>query len=315
MFLTFNELVGEPTVVKNRSDAKTLIDEFVQFCHILSDKNIVDEIIFPATLHSIYLYDEYGIFQWLNDKNVEQNHQKFFRRFLDKHRKYFNLNNTDGEFTVSLDNKDYNALGCAFALEHEHILLSLPTHEFWKNKTIYGKYLLLGTDNEIHISKRPLNNICTNVSQEEIISAYRKELSDDITSGQDLWEKRQELYPNLVFCENVKDQLYEDPEKYHIAAVMKRLNRFQEYFSDCENIYDPKNLGMDARTESATVKSDPQLKNYRKFRLPDGKEEYFFDHVGFTGKYSGGRIHFLPDNINKKCYIGYIGKHLPTKQY
>ena len=72
---------------------------------------------------------------------------------------------------------------------------------------------------------------------------------------------------------------------------------------------------MSARTESETVKTNAELKKLRKFKLPNGNIEYFFDHVGFTGKYTGGRIYFLPDNPNKICYIGYIGKHLPTKNY
>ena len=130
-----------------------------------------------------------------------------------------------------------------------------------------------------------------------------------------MWEKREILYPNLVFCENTKFQLFEDSEKYHILAVMKRLERFQEYFSTCDNQYDPNKLGMNARTESDTVKSDDDLKKYRLFKMPDGNEEYFFDHVSFSGKYTGGRIYYLPDNKNKKCYIGYIGRHLPTKKY
>ena len=96
---------------------------------------------------------------------------------------------------------------------------------------------------------------------------------------------------------------------------MKRLQRMQDYFSTCSNTYNPNDLGLDARTESDTVKADSDLRDLRKFRLPNGQEEYFFDHISFSGKYKGGRIHFLPDNVNNMCYIGYIGKHLPTKNY
>ena len=138
---------------------------------------------------------------------------------------------------------------------------------------------------------------------------------EGITSGQDLWEKREKLYPNLIFCENVKDNLYQDSEKYHIMNVMTRLNRLQQYFSAYDGRYEPKKLGMNARTESDTVKKEPSLKNLRLFRKPDGSEEFFFNHIGFSGKYSGGRIYFLPDDANKKCFIGYIGRHLPTKKF
>lgn len=314
MFLTLNDLSINNSVDSEHS-AKKLIDDFVVFCKSLSANSIVDEIIFPVSLFSEPLYNSYGLAQWLTDNNIPTKHRQFFRRFLDKHRIYYNQQDVDGEFSVKIDGCKYNSIGCTFALEHENILLSLSTNVFWENKLISGEYSSLDVSGEMQTSVQYIDNIWTKMSQEEIIDTYRKELADDITSGQDLWEKREKIYPNLVFCENTKAQLFEDSEKHHIFAIMKKLQRMQEYFSTCGNAYNPKDLGLDARTESDTVKSDSDLKDLRKFRLPNGEEKYFYDHIGFTGKYKGGRIHFLPDNINNKCYIGYIGKHLPTQKY
>lgn len=315
MFLTFNELSTQSNNIDTEFNAKSLIEEFVVFCKELYSISIIDEVIFPETLFSVSLYNGYGIAQWLSDNSVSVNQRQFFRRFLDKHCRYYKDQSVVGEFSVSIDNQYYKAIGCAFALEHNHVLLSLPTNAFWKNKVISGEYSSLNDAGELQTVDCAVDNVWTGTPHEEIISAHRKELSSDISSGQDLWDKREQLYPNLVFCESIKDQLFEDSEKYHIIAIMKKLDRFQEYFSNCDSSYDPKELGMDARTESATVKSEPDLRNYRKFRMPNGNEEFFFDHVGFTGKYTGGRIYFLPDNPNNRCYIGYIGRHLPTKKY
>lgn len=314
MFLTLNDLSIRNTVDTEYS-AKAQIDEFVLFCKNLQTISIIDEIVFPESLFSISLCKGYSLTQWINDANVSKNHKQFFRRFLDKHCRYYNTQSVDGDFSVLIDEQELPAIGCAFALEHDHVLLSLPTNSFWKNKSIAGEYSSLDEFGEVQISMQCIDNIWTSMPQDEIVSNYRKELSADITSGQDLWDKREQLYPNLVFCENIKDQLFDDSEKHHIIAVMKRLERFQEYFSSCGSSYDPKELGMEARTESETVKSDADLRNLRRFKLPNGNEEFFFDHVGFYGKYSGGRIHFLPDAPNKKCYIGYIGRHLQTKKF
>ena len=46
-------------------------------------------------------------------------------------------------------------------------------------------------------------------------------------------------------------------------AVMKKLDRFQEYFFSCGNSYDPRKLGMNARTESETVKSNDELEDLK----------------------------------------------------
>ena len=148
-----------------------------------------------------------------------------------------------------------------------------------------------------------------------MVNFQRERILEGISSGQDLWESREKLYPNLVLCNNVKDQLYHDSEKTHIFAVMKRLQHLQNYFSQHHESYNPDELGFDARTESESVKTNPKLRNDRKFRLPDGTEEYFFDHIGFTGKYKGGRIYFLPDCKNQRCYIGYVGQHLSTQKF
>lgn len=314
MFLTVNDLsIHHATDTEH--NAKTLIEQFVLFCKSLDAKSIVDETIFPEDLFSMSLNDEYGLTQWLADDSVPVIQKRFFMRFLDKNRRCYNAQNIDGEFAVLLDEQERNSMGCAFALEHDSVLLSLPTNSLWENKSVVGEYSSLDELGEMHVSTQYIDNIWTALSIEEILSAYRRDLSDDISSGQDLWDKREQLYPNLVFCQNVKDQLFEDSEKYHIIAVMKKLNRFQEYFANCGASYDPRDLGMGARTESETVKSDADLRDLRRFKLPGGSEEYFFDHIGFSGKYSAGRIHFFPDNRNKRCYIGYIGRHLQTKKY
>ena len=162
---------------------------------------------------------------------------------------------------------------------------------------------------------RTIDNISTITQERNIVNFQREKMLEGISSGQDLWEAREKLYPNLILCDNVKDQLYQDSEKFHILAVMKRLQCLQNYFSQYHEIYNPNELGFDARTESESVKNNPKLKNDRKFRLPDGTEVYFFDHISFTGKYTGGRIYFLPDCKNQRCHIGYIGQHLPTQKY
>ena len=61
-------------------------------------------------------------------------------------------------------------------------------------------------------------------------------------------------------------------------------------------------------SESQSVKDNESLKKLRYFTVEN--EKLFFDnHL----KFSSHRIYFI--ERDDKIYIGYIGKHLPTKKY
>ena len=141
----------------------------------------------------------------------------------------------------------------------------------------------------------------------------KKDKSSNIVSVYDFWDNKESLFPNLIFCENVKEHIYKNPEPRHIRAIIKRLEILNKYYIE-HDIFDIKTLGFNARTESDSVKNNTKLKQLRNFKKPDGSYSYFYNHISFTGSFPG-RIHFLEDNNLKKIYIGYIGVHLSTAKY
>ncbi len=317
MILTFNELSCNKDFLDNKS-ARNLINNFILLMKEIENQNILDECILTEDFFASDNISNYNFSKWLKDDSVDRIHKQFFRRFMDKRCTYVGASNVNGDFSIIIGEKKYESIGCAFAIERETDILSLPTNDAWNHGSLTGEYVTIANDFDDEIldfKNVVLNNIPTTTSIDAIIAKYKKELQNNITSGQDLWESREKLYPNLIFCSNVKNQLFEDSEKFHIISVMKKLNEFQKYFSEYDGKYDPNKLGMGARTESESVKKNPELRNLRLFTKPDGTKDYFYDHVGFNGKYSAGRIHFLPDDKKRMCYIGYIGRHLPTKKY
>jgi hypothetical protein len=72
-----------------------------------------------------------------------------------------------------------------------------------------------------------------------------------------------------------------------------------------------RNKGLDVSGESETVRNNPEMRSKREFYLPNAEKKFFENHI----KLNGIRIHFYPNTNNKKIYIGYIGKHLPTKKF
>lgn len=318
MYIAFNELsVHEKTSNCFEKDtSRNIINEFVEILIRIKQHKEFNGLITTQDILTLQVSSKYSIHDWLNDPLVKKIYKTFFRTFYSQKCSY--VDNKDyslNDFQIDIDGHKYSSIGCLVASEMNESVISLETHKLWLNETIDGTFSNLDNDtHEINFEQRQLNNISKGIHLAKLEQKLKDEEFTMISSGQDLWEKREALFPNLVFCESVKDQLYKDSQRFHIVQVAKKLLRLQQYFLEYDGKYNPKELGLYARTESETVKSTPDLKALRLFKKPDGSEEYFYDHIGFTGNYCG-RIHFLPDNIIQKCYIGYVGKHLRTKKF
>ncbi len=94
------------------------------------------------------------------------------------------------------------------------------------------------------------------------------------------------------------------------------LNYFAEKWqSGNYSFYSSENLresGMPYRvsSESSSVRDNPTLRKLREFYLPSGIRCFFEEHVKLS---NGFRIHFYPNDDNKKIYVGYIGPHLKLR--
>lgn len=315
-YLVFNELsvCTEITDIDD-SEARQRIDDFVILLQKLRSEKLISGIICTSDIYNFHVSKTYGIQEWLSDRETKHSYKQFFRTMCNKNCTYIEPLNYMNEFSVNINEQDYNAIGCLVAIETEQEIVSVINNTYWEQDTIQGKYTYIDDLDKVVIENREISNISKLCDAARIKNRIVEDAYSYITSGQDLWEVRKTIFPNLIFCENVKDQLYEDSEKFHIMRVIEKLKRLQEYFETYDGIYDPKKLGHNARTESDTVKTNNSLKNERLFRKPDGSEVYFYDHIGFSGKYSAGRIYFLPDDEERVCYIGYIGRHLHTKNF
>lgn len=314
MYVIFNELCQKSGLLQHES--KKSMDLFVGFLAEMWRQNIIEGIVTTNEILGFGRDDESYSFQsWLNDRTVDQEYKRFFLMYMGKYINYIEATDVEGEFCVNIGGENHVGIGCTFAHETQDVLISRATHDIWKEEHINGIYSALDGDGELISIESRLTNINELMTNEIIKEIALARVFSNISSGYDLWERREELYPNLRFCDSVKTQLYADPERYHVLKIMERLNILQSYFSQRHDFYQPRELGLNARTESDTVKNDPDLKKYRLFKLPTGDQVYFYDHIGFTGKFSGGRIYFYPMVEEQKCYIGYIGRHLPTKKF
>ncbi len=317
MYLAFNELCIHEEIRRTGDipEARQRMNEFIQLLHRLKTGKVCDGLVCTHDIHAFRFCAGYGVAEWLKDPQVDRTYQQFFRTLYSKNCSYIDAADFEGEFRTEIDGKDYGGAGNTYAAETERITVSILTNPYFQQKDLWGRYLKIEDASEITETQMSIRNLSAGMSVGEMEGDIRRSCFEHISSGQDLWEQREVLFPNLIFCENVKDQLYKDPEKFHILQIMDRLQRVQEYFQCYDGVYNRKDLGMYAHSESETVRMNEQLKRMRLFQKPDGGTEYFFEHIRFSGKFSGGRIYLLPDDAARKCYIGYIGRHLPTKLF
>ncbi len=317
--VSINEISMDEKFVINSSKNENLsrFDDFLKLIIELSKEKIVSGLFVTDDFYSKYIAADYSVNDWLQDKTINRDHTRILRIKL-QNAIFISKDKIDGECVLKAKGDEFVGLGATYALESfdKPIVISVVYDECWNQEEIKGNYRFIDDDSEISEEERILHNI-TRTGE---IAKYKNEaiceLYSTISSGIDLWDRRDELFPNLTFCDSVKKQLYDNPERYHIIRVIDRLRILQDYFSQKHDRYDPIELGYNARPESDSVQNTPELRDMRKFRLPSGEEKYFFDHISLSSpKYSAGRIHFFPDIEHNNCFIGYIGEHLKTAKY
>lgn len=313
MNFIFNELSFTDKFPTSKEPQKT-VEQFIRLLLGLKKNSVLESVLCGVDLWNCSLNDNYNLIQWTNEADIDQ--RRVLNVILDKHFHRIFQENFDSSFEVDIKFSTYESLGCLVAANEELDVISMASSSCFEVEEFTGIVKQISSDGEeIQEKNCTLMNIFDEKQVESVLYRSKANLLNNIRSASDLWEHRKNLFPHLIFCQNVKKQLRECQEGGgNLKQILLRLKILEEYFSKYNGIYDLKELGHNARTESETVKSNRKLSDERLFALPDGSVKYFYDHFSFTGSMEG-RIHFLPDPIEKRCYIGYIGKHLGTSNY
>lgn len=307
--MIFNEISLKQQVSKFSIEEQ--ISNFLKVCQELRHRNNDNDFYYTDELLVENIVDDYTIYDWLKDSSVPQKDKQFFRTLINRGHRIKSEAVLESEFVIQLENQQsVSAKGALMAFEWDSYIVSFLSSELWEREKVLGQYISINAEDEL----AEIRNCGTLMHVECMLEDKRKQQAMIISSGSELWEKREQLYPHLIFCESVQKQLEEARVSIQIQTIMKRIQILEDYFASYDGDFDSKKLGMRCRTESETVKRDSELSEYRKFVTPFGKEEYFYWHISFPGNYPG-RIHFIPDSEHKVGIIGYIGKHLPTKKY
>jgi len=295
----------------NRREMNDAISQMLTVCQKLFHEKDDRDFYYTVELLTKELVSGYTIHDWLRDSGVKQQEKAFFRTIINRRQLISAMDFPGSELFVEVDSGEkISAVGCLAAYEAESYVVSMNTSFHWQKEEIVGTYVTLEQDDEL-VS---IANCCYEEQLNSIEEKQKNRIRVMVSSGKELWEKREVLYPHLLFCDDVQDQLAEARISLHIQMVMKRLQILEDYFKEFDGRFDKNEVGHGCRSESETVEKSDDLRRLRMFRTPYGNEEFFGWHISFPGNFPG-RIHFIPDIEHGLGIVGYIGKHLPTSKF
>jgi hypothetical protein len=266
-----------------------------------------------ALIDSLLIAKDYSIAHWRNDPAVEREQRSFLRTMLSK--SPF-LRAEDGEALERSTRSDVffegrAAIGLRAALLLEALPVSLQSEPCWKESRLSVTCLSLDEDTEIWEEVEQVRH----ASQAEHVDEHVDWLAGPLVpihGGHDLWLRRGELFPALVFCASVEQQLVEIASGHPlIRQIYRCLSELDRYFRSSGNTFDPSQIPMQITPESSATLEKYEAEH--SFICPDGIRRVFSWHGRLTP--GAWRIFFLPEPELRRATIGYIGKKLPNIKY
>lgn len=295
----------------SRVEINHAISQLLRVCQRLSHEKDDRDFYYTTELLTTELISGYTIHDWFQNPEVSQKEKAFFRTIINRKHLIKETDFPGSELIVEVEcGQKMTAVGCLAAYESESYVVSMNTSVLWQMEEIAGTYVTLERDDQ----EVSVENCCFEEQLTSLGDREKARMRLFVSSGKELWEKRELLYPHLCFCDCVQEQLEEARITLHIQMIMKRLQVLEDYFKDYDGRFNKNDVGYGCRGESETVEKSDDLRRLRVFRTPYGKEEFFGWHISFAGNFPG-RIHFIPDAEHGLGIVGYIGKHLPTGQY
>lgn len=145
------------------------------------------------------------------------------------------------------------------------------------------------------------------------VASYNKFNLDNLwnVTFRNLWKKRLKLFPNLVLCGEVENQILAIGNSGYFNQIIDKLKEFNSAIGNWNTgsfNHREINNNYPLRISPESQGTMNKFGNERIFSLPYGGTEYFEFHI----KTGDLRFHFFPNNVTRKVYIGYIGPHLST---
>ncbi|KZL50927.1 hypothetical protein A2T98_04870 [Nodularia spumigena CENA596] len=303
----------------NEQEAQQRMSELIKTIKAVKAQGVTVSLRTKENFYTTILAPNYPLRRWLND--ADQVERIFIKTLATKAPFSTDLVNSeiqDIENNASLSEFRHQgeiAIGLGIAYVMETIAISLLSEEYWDCNRLELEFISLAQDEEIvhelveiiHASRS------THVQEHaDLIQNIQARIYQQVSNGVEIWNRREELFPNLKFCNAVRRQL-EDIRtgQLELQPVLKNLFELQKCCKNWNHGY----FNLEGYPLEESGESKPTLEKYfkeRTFLCPDGKERLFERHIKL--RVCNWRIHFFVETTGT-VIIGYVGQHLPTVKY
>ncbi|MBD2343749.1 hypothetical protein [Anabaena subtropica] len=313
--LILNELSLQ-NIAPNERIAQQWMSELIKTIKAFTAQGIKVNLRSQEKFNTIMLAPNYPVGRWFND--ADQRERGFIKALATKAPLSIDLGNSDIqdiENNTGLSEFYYEgklAIGLGIAHLLDTIAVSFNSDECWNCSNIEIDTIQLNEDEEIVHEILEILHSSYGYHVNEHKEWIQKRIHEIVIDGEDIWNRKEELFPNLDFCEVVYKQLKNiRTRQLELQPVLKVLRELQQCTENWKTgLFDVKSHALDESRESEPTLN--KYKNERMFLCPDGEKRLFDRHIKL--RFCNWRIHFFPKEPGK-VIIGYIGRHLPTVKY
>ena len=188
------------------------------------------------------------------------------------------------------------------------VLVGFPSKPRWDRDQTAVEFDELLPNETFCRSSEKVDQLTRFAHADPICARHQSRMAGGIGNNPErLWEKRQDIFPHLLFGLDVEQHLVNVAN--HLPVIIKKLSFLDQSgkeWAETGGTVPP--WKTQVTPESDGVMSDQKLRNKRKFRSRSGSQELFEWHARFG---RGGRIHLRFDAGSRTIEVGYIGPHLP----
>ena len=318
-YLILNE---ESIPFSSIADCKSYLPDFFK---ILSDalkhnmKSVRVTETFDVGWYNLNIADDFFVRDWISHQDKETKIR--IKTIIDKTESpQIPANEIEADYNAQLSdfslkhNRDIKTISLGAASLLGQIALSFQSKDYWNYSEIELLKIKLNNDGNIEEEACTVKNAAQFPHWEKHFTAIEAERKDSCKKGGVLWEQKELEFENLIFCKSTEKQFKQlSINSATFDKLWNNLKELNKFVCKCRNDDDLKvKANLNFSNESKSVENNPKLRKYRDIRLPDGSKKFFGLHIkNFPAAL---RLHFYPDYINQKIFIGYFGKHLPTKK-
>lgn len=313
--MVLNELSVRPA--DDIHTARQRMSELMLTAHAATKHGVKSVIRTLNNLDTEELAPEYPIARWRNDGNVDIETRRFYKTLVTKAPFLNDIIESNILNTFNLSDCFYGqdrAIGLGVAFWLEALAVSFRSEPRWLDNQLQLRISKIDDNDEIEdiFENIPHASSSYHIQDHLIWIQERLPVGNQVyvRDGLDIWLHRIDWFPNLYFCDNVREQMQTLAHgDLMLLPIMKRLHELENFCKTWnEGPFDRDKMPSKVTTESeiTIAKYSPQ----RTFRCPDGVVRTFSWHSRLTPR--AWRLYFYPLPEELKLIVGYIGPHLPT---